>query len=72
MYYTTSNVLYHSATTRKNREFINSLCIVKESKVFGRSTKAKDENIESTEVHCGGGKEQVEPNVEKKGTHLIY
>ena len=61
-YYTTWCVLFHSASTRENRE----------SKVFGKITKPKDENIESTEVHSAGGKNQVEQNVEKKGKDLIY
>ena len=51
---------FHSAATRENREFINSLHIVKESKVFGKTTNGREENIESTEVHSAGGKNKVE------------
>ena len=64
-------MLFHSVSTRENREFINSLHIVKESKVFGKTSKAKEENIGSTELHSAGGKDQVEQNVEKKGKELI-
>ena len=62
---------FYSASTRENREFINSLCIVKESKVFGTNIKGREENIESTEVHSTAGKNKVEQNVEKKGKYLI-
>ena len=57
---------------QEKTEFVNGLRIVKESKAFGKTTKPKDENIESTEVHSAGGKEQVKQNVKKKGKDLIY
>ena len=62
---------FHSASTKENREFINSLCIVKESKVFGKTTKGREENIESIKVHSAADKNKVEQNVEKKGKDLI-
>ena len=62
---------FYSSSTRENREFINSLWIVKESKVFGTTTKGREEYIESTKVHSTAGKNKVEQNVEKKGKYLI-
>ena len=44
---------------------------MKESKVFGTTTKGREENIESTQVHPAAGKNKVEQNVEKKGKYLI-
>ena len=57
---------FYSASTRENREFINSLHIVKE--LFGTTMKGREENIESTQA---AGKNKVEQNVEKKGKYLI-
>ena len=68
---TISDVLFHSASTRENREFISSLCIVTEWKVFS-NTEGKDENVKSTQVDYAGGKDEVQQNVENKGTYLIY
>ena len=62
---------FYSASTRENREFINTLHIVKESKVFSTTTKGKEENIESTQGHSAADKNKVEQNVEKKGKYLI-
>ena len=56
----------------ENREFINILCIVTESKVFGKTTKGKDENVQATQVHSAGGKDKIQQNVQNKGTDLIY
>ena len=44
---------------------------MKESKVFGKTTKGREENIESTEVYSAGGKSKVEQTVENKGKDLI-
>ena len=44
---------------------------MKESKVFGTTTKGREENIESTQTHPTAGKNKVEQNVEKKGKYLI-
>ena len=52
-------------------EFINTLRIVKESKVFGTTMKGREENIESTQVHPAAEENKVEQNVEKKGKYLI-
>ena len=41
---------FYSASTRENREFINTLRIVKESKVFGTTMKGREENFDSTQV----------------------
>ena len=60
-----------SINTWENRKFINTLCIVKESKVFGTTTKGREENTESTQVHSAAGENKVEQNVEKKGKYLI-
>ena len=62
---------FYQASTRENREFINSLCIVKESKVVGTTTKGREENIKSTQVHSAAGKNKVEQNVEQKRKYLI-
>ena len=40
-------------------DFINSLRIVTESNIFGKTTKGKDENVQSTEVHSSAGKDEV-------------
>ena len=62
---------FYSASTRENRESINSLRIVKDSKVLGTTTKGREENIESTQVNSAPGKNKVEQNVEKKGKYSI-
>ena len=41
------------------------------SKVFGTTTKGREENIENTQVHPAAGKNKEEQNVEKKGKYLI-
>ena len=53
-------------------EFISSLCIVTELKVFGKTSKGKDENVKSTQGDYAGGKDELQENVENKGTYLIY
>ena len=52
-----------SASIRENTEFINTLHIVKELKVFGTTMKGREENMESTQVHPAAGKNKVEQNV---------
>ena len=56
----------------KTENLLTVYVFVTESKVFGKTTKGKDKNVQTTEVHSAGGKDEVQQNVQNKGTDLIY